>query len=114
MNLTLLTATIKKTNSTEELKQEILDALCNLSDCDCDFNGENGADYLWEEAQGYESNRDYLLDKVSQYDVIEVMIYKYFDRWIGHDTYYDTYNYDIIYNENNEIIAIALAYGVDN
>lgn len=114
MNLTLLTEIIEKTNNGEELKKAILSALYNFGMVDNDFNGENGADYLWEEAQGYESNRDYLLDKVSQYDVIEVMIYKYFDRWIGHDTYYDAYNYDIIYNENNEIIAIALAYGVDN
>ena len=55
-------------------------------------------------------NRDYLIDKVSRYDAIGLVIYKYFDRWIGHDCYYDGYDYTLIRNEANEIIAIVLAY----
>lgn len=108
--LRLVTETIEKTNNEAELKEAILNALYNFGENDYDFNGENGAEYLWEEAKGYESNRSYLLDKVSQYDNIETMIYKYFDRWLGHDCYYDAYDYNIIRNEADEIIAIALTY----
>lgn len=113
IRLTLLTQNIEKYTTTEELKAKVLDALCDLSVNDLDFIGENGAEYLWEESEGFESNRDYLLNKVAQYDDINVMIYKYFDRWIGHDCYYDAYEYKIIYNEIDEIIAIALTYGVE-
>ena len=45
-------------------RESLLDALRSLSDFDCDFNGENGDDYLWEEANGFESNMDYLINKV--------------------------------------------------
>ena len=29
------------------------------SQCDNDFNGENGPEYLWEDAEGFENNFDY-------------------------------------------------------
>ena len=34
-------------------RESLLDALRSLSDFDYDFNGENGDDYLWEEASGF-------------------------------------------------------------
>lgn len=111
-NLTLLIQNIGKTNNTEELKQAVLGALYNFGAGDNDFNGDNGEDYLWVRAEGYESNRDYLLNKVSAYDDIDTMVYKYFDEWIDSDCYYENYDYSIIRNEANEIIAIALAYTI--
>lgn len=45
-----------KTNNLEDL----LDILSNFSDCD--FDGTNGEEYLWECAKGYESNQAYTLD----------------------------------------------------
>ena len=39
---------------------ELLDILYNFDNED--FNGNNGSDYLWECAKGYESNQAYTLD----------------------------------------------------
>lgn len=111
--LTLLTQSIKKYNTTVELKANVLNALYNFGVEDNDFNGKNGAESLWAEAQGYDSNIEYLLDTISVHQDIGKMIYEYFDEWLGHDCYYDSYDYNIIRNEANEIIAIALAYAVE-
>ena len=111
--LTLVTQNIEQYNTAEELKANVLDALADFGVNDNDFNGENGAEYLWEQAKGFESNRDYLLDKVAKIDDIGKMIYEYFDKWLGCDGYYDSYAYNIIRNEANEIVAIALAYTVE-
>ena len=43
-------------------RNSLLSALTSLSDFDCDFNGENGMDYLWDEvweANGFESQEDF-------------------------------------------------------
>ena len=110
--LTLLTQNIGRCNGATELKEAVLGALYNFGAGDNDFNGDNGKDYLWEKAQGYESNRDYLLNRVSVIDNIDAMIYKYFDEWIGSDSYYDSYEYEIITDNNDNITAIVLAYTI--
>ena len=112
MELRLVTENVEKYFGATELKEAVLNALCNLSNCDNDFNGENGKEYLWEKAQGYKSNRDYLLNRVSVIDNIDTMIYKYFDEWIGSDSYYDSYEYEIITDNNDNITAIVLAYTI--
>lgn len=114
MKLTLLTQNIEKYTTAEELKEKVLEALSTFGMEDNDFNGENGAEYLWEKAQGYESNRDYLLDKIATYNDIGKMIYDYFDGWLGDDGYYDAWEYNIIRNEADKIVAIALVYGIED
>ena len=42
-------------------KQDVSSSLMNLATCDNDFNGENGLEYLREEAVGFESNAEYCL-----------------------------------------------------
>ena len=112
--LTLLTQNIEKYTTAEELKANVLEALSTFGIEDNDFNGENGAEYLWEVAEGFESNREYLLDTIAKIDDISKMIYTYFDEWLGYDGYYDSYEYNIVRNEAEEIVAIALAYTVEN
>ena len=115
-------------------RESLLTALTILSSCDCDFNGENGLEYLWNEvweANGYkdyddfadkhpdieeevslkyESNMDYLVDKVrdikNDYHCIEA----YVEGWIGNDCYYGEYDLNWLKNRDGKIIALSIAY----
>ena len=51
---------------TPNTKEDAAELLLHLADCDCDFNGENGAEYLWEDAEGFESNAKYCLSIAEQ------------------------------------------------
>ena len=112
----------------------LLQALIDIGDCDCDFNGENGLGYLWGEvwkANGYEnyddfadkhpnieeeielkyeSNMDYLLEKVesieNDYDLIEA----YLEGWMGNDGYYGEYEWNCLKNDDEKIIALSVAF----
>ena len=88
-------------------KQEVLNALSCFTDED--FNGNNGKEYLWEVAQEYESNQDYVLDMLEKSDLTgENLIYKYFDMWLGNDGYYS--DYDVIvesFKDNRAVISVA-------
>lgn len=115
-------------------RESLLAALCNISSCDCDFNGENGLEYLrdevWE-ANGYknyddfadkhpdveedvilkyESNMDYLLDKVRDVENDEDCIHEFVDGWMGNDGYYDEYEVDWLKNDDGKIIVLTIAY----
>ena len=53
---------VLKDNSKESMKT----ALLELAEFDSDFNGDNGDEYLWDEAKeaGYENNAKYVTDEV--------------------------------------------------
>ena len=115
-------------------RKDLLDALCSLSDCDCDFNGENGLEYLWGEvweANGYkdyddfadkhpdveekvelkyESNMDYLCDKVKDIESDESCINEFIENWISRDGYYGEYELNWLTNNDGKIIVLSLAY----
>ena len=88
-------------------KQEVLATLSVFDDED--FNGNNGKEYLWEVAQEYESNQDYVLDILEKSDLTgENLVYKYFDMWLGNDGYYS--DYDVIvesFKDNRAVISVA-------
>ena len=93
-------------------RKELLAALANLSSFDCDFNGENGVEYAWEETKekGFESNLEYLLDKVKGiYDDIECVI-EFFRFWMEKDKkYYKDYIVRCLTDENAKISVIAFS-----
>lgn len=72
---------------------------------DEDFNGNNGKDYLWEEAEklGYESNQEYVLCHFVDKDDLtpEEKIKTYFENWLGNDGYYIDYSYDLHHVKDN-------------
>lgn len=100
-------ATVENLNN----KQEVLSALSNFSDED--FNGGNGKEYLWEFAQGYESNQEYVLNTLEKSELIgEELINKYFELWLENDGYYK--NYDVIvtsFQDNKATISVV--YNID-
>ena len=98
---------VKKNN-----REDLLLALANIGDNDADFNGENGIEYAWEEtiANGFESNLEYLLDKVKDIkDDIEC-INTFIDTWMEKDrNYYHDYQVDYLTDKDGNVIVISFA-----
>ena len=113
-------------------RNSLLSALTSISNFDCDFNGENGIDYLWDEvweANGfksqedfesqeeaelkYESNLDWLLDEVKEIEDDADCIETFFETWMEHDrNYYDEYEVNYIRNirnKNGKVVAVSFA-----
>lgn len=90
-------------------KEGVADCLMSLADCDCDFNGENGAEYLWEEAEdwGFESNAEYCLSIAEQEPTPIAMIRKFIAMWMGRDDYYEDYNLRILVRDGNLFMSLA-------
>lgn len=90
-------------------KEDVADCLMCLADCDCDFNGENGAEYLWEEAEdlGFESNSEYCLSIAKQEPTPRAMVQKFIAMWMGRDDYYEDYDLRILVRDDNLFISLA-------
>ena len=89
-------------------RDEILDVLSNIY-TDEDFNGNNGEEYLWEEAEGYNSNQEYVVDCIKKSDIkCSDMVYKFFSEWLDNDGYY--YGKDIIEESigNSRIFSVVV------
>lgn len=83
------------------------EVLIAVSDFDNDFIGENGYDYLWESAEGFDSNRDYVLDLVKDLDP-EEKVKAFLHRWMGYDLYYLCYDYHLEkVSENDYVLSVA-------
>lgn len=89
-------------------KQDVSSSLTNLATCDNDFNGENGLEYLWEEAVGFESNAEYCLSIAEQEPTPREMAEKFVSLWMGRDYYYEDYDIGVLVRDDK--IFISLAY----
>ena len=94
--------------TTNKDKQEILNMLTLMGCDDNDFNGENGIEYLWEDAKGFECNLDYCLSVASKEDAPQKIIETFISTWFNHDWYYQDYDLDVI--EEGDKIFFSLAY----
>ncbi len=91
-------------------RESLLDALRSLSDFDCDFNGENGDDYLWEEANGFESNMDYLINKVREIKDDEDCVNSFFEEWMDNDrNYYEKWNVSVLKDTKKRVKVISFS-----
>ena len=102
-------------------KKEIKTALLCLTECDSDFLGDNGEEYLQDEAKkaGYNNNADFYADKAinslpDNYDDTDVsaVIRQYVYDWMEHDSYYIDYRVGTTYVSKNSL-HVFLAY-IDN
>ena len=92
-------------------RNSLLQALESLSYFDNDFIGENGIDYAWKETieSGFDSNLEYLLDKVKDIKSDEECIIYFINKWLLNDSYYNEFEYDFLTDDNGDIIAVSLA-----
>lgn len=100
-----------------DIKSEILKALSKLADNNdgCFCNVDEDEFNLCEEAEknGFKSNRDYVIDKVSKYDDVDTIAETFFEEWLGKDPFYSLYQYKFCYDENENIVAVALAFNTE-
>ena len=89
-------------------KKQVASYLMDLADCDSDFNGDNGDEYLWEEAEGFESNAEYCLSIAKNEARPREMIEKFISLWMGKDSYY--YDYDLGVLVQDDKLFVSLAY----
>ena len=95
-------------------REDLLTALASLSDFDCDFNGENGIEYAWEEtvANGFESNLEYLLDKVKDIENDIECVETFVDYWMENDkNYYQDYVLEYLIEDNIFVISLSVMCG---
>ena len=93
-------------------REDLLKALESLSDFDCDFIGENGLEYAWEETlkAGFESNLEYLLNKVKDIESDIECVEEFINTWMGNDSdYYHEYELNYLVDDSGKIFAISLS-----
>lgn len=99
-------------------KDDLKKMLRWMGDIDCDFNGENGLEYLWDEAKtrGYQSNAEYLADMVvDNYnrdtfdeEFIVGCADKFTEEWLERDDYYTDINIFVNRYRSTDIYAFCI------
>lgn len=104
-----ITMSLVKVNG--KSREDLLNALRELAEIDADFNGENGIDYLWDnvDTSKYNSNLEYLLDKLKEKETDKEIIEEFVSSWIDEDGYYKDHVLDVIYDDNKKAECVALA-----
>lgn len=81
---------------------------------DEDFNGSNGLDYLDDEAEGYESNLDYYLEKFwkkytpSGEDSLNQFFSEFFKFMQKRDQYYSNIEFDLKFIGDQIVLAVMM------
>ena len=94
----------------ENTKEMVKDTLFEFASYDNDFNGQNGPEYLWEQASaaGFKTNRDYVWsiasEKKDNKDIIETFI----SIWMNSACYYEDFSIEVMVI--NEFLFVSLAY----
>lgn len=88
-------------------KDAVAECLMDLAICDDDFNGNNGDEYLWEEAEGFESNAEYCLSVAEKESTPRAMIDKFISLWMGKDYYYEDYDLGTLVIDDKLFMSLA-------
>lgn len=82
--------------------------LASLAVEDNDFNGNNGPEFRWERAKGYDCNFDYLEDYLSDIKDPRKYIERFIQEWFDEDSfYYDEYSVRIIKDDSYLIVSVV-------
>lgn len=93
-------------------RENLLEALKKLADFDCDFNGENGIEYAWEETikNGFESNMEYLLNEVKDIQDDLQCVTEFVDTWMDMDSdYYTDYELKCLTDTEGNVTVISFS-----
>ena len=94
---------------TPNTKNGAIGSLSNLILIDDDFNGNNGKEYLWEEAEaeGFECNADYCLSIAEKEPTPREMIENFISLWMKRDYYYVDYDLGILAEDDKLFLSLA-------
>ena len=93
--------------NTKDLK-DIKEGLVALCSDDNDMNGENGDEFLWEEAVSYPSNADYLAAiSISNNETVQGMFEYFVETWMSRDGYYTDYNLEFLEDEREDELIVS-------
>ena len=94
---------------TANTKRGVEYLLSNLINIDEDFNGNNGKEYLWLEAEveGFESNAAYCLSIAEKEKTPREMIEKFISLWMSRDYYYQDYDLGILVEDDTLFVSLA-------
>ncbi len=98
-------------------KEDMINLLVELGEIDCDFNGENGDEYLWEAAEDFKTNAEYLANEaVSMVNTIDVekCTSEFAKLWLKHDMYYDEIETQVKYDKTADIYAVSIVAKYDS
>ena len=93
---------------TENTKEGAKALAMSFAGYDADFCGENGDEYLWVEAKGFESNAEYAWSVAENEANPEEMLKKFFALWLVGDHYY--YEYDWSFIQIGDKLSVALYF----
>lgn len=88
----------------------VIGTLFDIAYMDEDFVGANGDEYLWKEARenGFATNCDYVIDKVSKETDFGEMIRKFVEELMSKNDYYPDYILKV--KDDNDKLYISLAF----
>ncbi len=92
---------------TENTKEGAITLAFDFATHDADLCGENGPEYLWKEAEGFECNADYVWSIAEKEATPKEMLEKFFSVWLSSDSYYIHYDYSVVLNENKLSAAVV-------
>ena len=88
-------------------KVGVLECMANLQNIDEDFNGNNGLEYLWEDAEGFPSNAEYCWSIAQKEPTPSAIIEKFISMWMGRDYYYQDYDIGIVIEDDKLFLSLA-------
>lgn len=94
----------------EPNRKKLLDGLRKIASMtDADFSGKN-KEALWEVASknGYDSNLEYVIDRVKRIDDDTKLVEKFLQEWLHGDAYWNAYSYTKLENDNGQIIVLSV------
>ena len=95
-------------------RKDVRNSLISLCYGDADMNGDNGEEYLWDEARehGYSNNSSYLADYVmANNSKVASMFTDFMFIWMERDKSYYDLGYEIDFIEEEDNLTVAITYG---
>lgn len=92
---------------TPNTNEGVIECLANLISIDDDFNGANGNEYLWEDAEGFPNNAEYCFSIAKKEKTPREIIEKFISLWMGRDYYYQDYDLGILVQDDKLFLSLA-------
>lgn len=93
----------------ENTREGAEDFAMDIAKCDADFIGDNGNEYLWEDASEFETNAEYAWSIAEKEDTVPEMLEKFVDVWMETDSYYGDYSLKCV-EVGNDLLCVSFVF----